>query len=518
MFLTSLRQKLTTYNMEDCIALQRLTQVSQLIRTHPQEPSPTNATTPEFVPADSQASSTSLLRRFSSPITDFELINKAARWDFQRDRIYIRTDERLKRLAAAENARAKQVRTRFKKLLRINTTVICQPAPTCPFCGKAASRHYRPRTLILYDLSFGRFGLKRWVVRYRFSYSQCGSCLKRYGRPGEFWPQSEFGRNLVAFVLYEIVELCLPQMTAAKSLVRLFGLRIGDSTINSFKASAAAYYAETRRAIQTHLIAHDLIHADETPIALKDRRGYVWVFASMDSVIYFYSDTREGAFLHEKLDGFGGVLVSDFYAAYDSLPCAQQKCLLHLMRDLNEAVLDRPFDEELRDFVARFGLLLKGIVGTIDRWGLKRRFLAKHIGEVEEFFQHVANGDYKSEAVVKIRERFQKCRLHLFTFLKHDGIPWNNNNAEHAIKAFARIRRFIGGQSTPKGIEDYLILLSVCQTCKYMGVDFLDFLRSGEKDVHAFAEKHRKRNQSTAPAMFLTGPATRAMGADESAI
>jgi hypothetical protein len=111
-------------------------------------------------------------------------------------------------------------------------------------------------------------------------------------------------------------------MTVAKSLVRLFGLRIGDSTINSFKASAAAYYAETRRAIQTHLIAHDLIHADETPIALKDRRGYVWVFASMDSVIYFYSDTREGAFLHEKLDGFGGVLVSDFYAAYDSLPCA----------------------------------------------------------------------------------------------------------------------------------------------------------------------------------------------------
>lgn len=522
MFLTSLRQKLTTYNMEDCIALQRLTEVSALIRIQPQEPSLTNATTPEFVPADSQASSTSLLlRRFSSPISDFELINKAARWDFQRDRIYIRTDERLRRLAAAENARAKKERTRFKKLLPINTTVICQSAPTCPFCGKAPSRHYRPRTLILYDLRFGRFGLKRWVVRYRFNYSQCGSCLKRYGRPGGFWPQSEFGRNLVAFVLYEIVELCVPQMTAAKSLVRLFGLRIGDSTINSFKASAAACYAETRRAIQTHMIAHDLIHADETPIALKDRRGYVWVFASMDAVSYFYSDTREGAFLREKLNGFEGVLVSDFYAAYDSIPCAQQKCLLHLMRDLNEAVLDRPFDEELRDFLARFGLLLKGIVETIDRWGLKRRFLAKHIGKVEDFFHDVVNGDYKSEAVVKIRERFQKCRPHLFTFLKHDGIPWNNNNAEHAIKAFARIRRFIGGESTPKGIEDYLILLSVCQTCKYIGVDFLDFLRSGEKDVHAFAEKHRRRkpaHQSTAPAMFLADPATQAMGADESAI
>ena len=39
------------------------------------------------------------------------------------------------------------------------------------------------------------------------------------------------------------------------------------------------------------------------------------------------------------------------------------------------------------------------------------------------------------------------------------------------------------------------MLLSVCQTCKYMGVDFLDFLRSGEKDIHAFAESRRGRRR-----------------------
>ena len=51
------------------------------------------------------------------------------------------------------------------------------------------------------------------------------------------------------------------------------------------------------------------------------------------------------------------------------------------------------------------------------------------------------------------------------------------------------------GLSTEKGIEEYLMLLSVCQTCKYMGVDFLDFLRSGEKDIHAFAESRRGRRR-----------------------
>jgi hypothetical protein len=85
-----------------------------------------------------------------------------------------------------------------------------------------------------------------------------------------------------------------------------------------------------------------------------------------------------------------------------------------------------------------------------------------------------------------------KDRENLFTFLIQDGVPWNNNNAEHAIKAFARLRRMIEGLSTPKGIEEYLILLSVCQTCKYSGLDFLGFLRSGETDITSFAANYGK--------------------------
>ena len=107
----------------------------------------------------------------------------------------------------------------------------------------------------------------------------------------------------------------------------------------------------------------------------------------------------------------------------------------------------------------------------------------------------MAKRDYRSETALKLKDRFEKNREKLFTFLNHDGVPWNNNNAEHAIKAFARLRSVIEGLTTPKGIEEYLILLSVCQTCKYMGVDFLDFLRSGEKDIHAFAESRRRRRR-----------------------
>ena len=34
-----------------------------------------------------------------------------------------------------------------------------------------------------------------------------------------------------------------------------------------------------------------------------------------------------------------------------------------------------------------------------------------------------------------------------------------------------------------ESINDYLILLIIQQTCKYRGIDFLDFLKSGEKNI-----------------------------------
>ena len=129
-----------------------------------------------------------------------------------------------------------------------------------------------------------------------------------------------------------------------RNIHRLFGLKIGNSTANDFKRSAAAYYMETRFGILAGLVQGSLIQADETPIALNDRRGYVWVFASLHGVVYFYADTREGDLLKEKLKGYEGVLVSDFYAAYDSLACPQQKCLLHLVRDLNSTLSDSDDD------------------------------------------------------------------------------------------------------------------------------------------------------------------------------
>jgi len=244
------------------------------------------------------------------------------------------------------------------------------------------------------------------------------------------------------------------------------------------------------------LVRGDLIHADETDASIGGKRMFVWVFSNSKETLFFSTQTREGAFPKKLLDGFRGVLVSDFYPAYDSIPCSQQKCLIHLMRDLNNDLLKSPFDQELKLLAFEFAAILKPMVETIDRFGLKTRFLKRHKIFVARFYRELANRTYQGDMATKYRERFQKERKRLFVFLDHDGVPWNNNNAEHAIKSFVMLRKAIGGTSTEEGIADYLVLLSVLETCKCKRVSFLRFLRSGERDVHAFAEKQPRRRSA----------------------
>jgi hypothetical protein len=212
-------------------------------------------------------------------------------------------------------------------------------------------------------------------------------------------------------------------------------------------------------------------------------------------VVYFISNSREGEFAHKLLSDFKGVLVSDFYTAYDSIDCPQQKCLIHLIRDLNDEILNFPFDEQLKQIVVDFGELLRPIVETVDKHGLNKYFLKKHQARVNNFFCKLDSAVIMSEAALKCKDRLERNKNKLFTFLNYDGIPWNNNNAEHAIKAFAKLRDVIAGSSTMKGTDEYLTLLSVCQTCKYHELDFLDFLKSGEKDIDVFAASQKRRRR-----------------------
>jgi hypothetical protein len=178
------------------------------------------------------------------------------------------------------------------------------------------------------------------------------------------------------------------------------------------------------------------------------------VFANLTTVAYVYAELRESIILEELLDGFGGVLVSDFYSAYDSVPCARQKCLIHLMRDINEDLHTNPFNDELKEIAGRFGALLREIVKTIDAYGPKTRYLDKHRKSAAGF---VVAMKCATEAGSALKKRIEKNRDKLFTFLDYNGVPWNNN-AEYAWERSRDCE--VMTTNTPKGHREWLRCLA----------------------------------------------------------
>jgi hypothetical protein len=128
------------------------------------------------------------------------------------------------------------------------------------------------------------------------------------------------------------------------------------------------------------------------------------------SVVYIYNDTREGDMIWSILENFRGVLVSGFYSVYDSIDCPQQKCLIHLIRDINDDLHKHPFDEDLGKIAQAFAGLLQPMIRTIDKRGLNKRFLSRYQGQIEKYYSWIRKAQFASEVSAGYQRRFSKYR------------------------------------------------------------------------------------------------------------
>jgi hypothetical protein len=61
------------------------------------------------------------------------------------------------------------------------------------------------------------------------------------------------------------------------------------------------------------------------------------------------------------------------------------------------------------------------------------------------------------------------------------------------------------GQMTETGVRDYLVLLSLYQTCKYRGISFLRFLVSQQRDLNGFHDLGRMKTPKLALQVYPDG-------------
>jgi hypothetical protein len=131
----------------------------------------------------------------------------------------------------------------------------------CPDCGGLKIHKHATANKTVIDLQFGSASVKKWTTRYRFHPYQCHGCRAIFYHSEQAWSSEKYGPNLRAFCVYQNIELRLSQRRIAEFLNQILGYQVSRATVNSLKASAAAFYQETYEALLKSIVSGPLVHA-----------------------------------------------------------------------------------------------------------------------------------------------------------------------------------------------------------------------------------------------------------------
>ncbi|MFC1715751.1 IS66 family transposase [Candidatus Poribacteria bacterium] len=485
---TEYRCCLVTYNMEDCQALKIL--ADELSRIGDSA----NAL-PEIDFADQPKS---YATEIGQGLHDqFETILEFAHADYDRKKISFRTDK----VSEGSRRRKTNYREGFQGQRRVRpkpTKVVhVEPRMRCPIHNRMLRKTDLKSERLIIDLILTRNGVRKAITHYTGHRRYCSKCHRPFSPPkmSEFERAQLYGHGFRAWIVYQRVALRTPYNGIVEFVKEQFNEDIVGKTVQKFIKNFGVYYAETEKQIIQNLLEAPVIHVDETPINIGGSNQYVWVFTNGEYVAFRLTETRETSIVMDLLEDYDGILVSDFYPGYDSIGCRQQKCWVHLIRDLNDALWNSPYDTEFEVFILEVRNLIIPIMQDVEKYGLKKWNLNKHNKKVDEFYRKmITEKRYKSDLACKYQQRFVRYRSSLFTFLQQDEVPWHNNAAERGLRHIAKQQQIsmVFGESVTRG---YLVLLGIRQTCRFQGKSFFRFLFSGEKDIDQFMGPRRNKNR-----------------------
>ena len=292
--------------------------------------------------------------------------------------------------------------------------------------------------------------------------------------------QHRIGLRLMALlvVLREYGRLPVGQLQ--RLLVLLWGLELSRGEIIAVQHLAAARGRTAADTILTAIRGSPVVHGDETGWRENGQNGYLWSL-STPRLRYFHRDSRRKEVVDTLLgEQFGGVLVTDFYAAYDHYPGPHQRCWTHLLRDLHDLRRTHPADAG----VARWARAVRRVydaaqadpgppvalpVGAQVVW--RRQQQRRYETVLGRLCQRYAKQPVPQRVLC---ERIVKYLPELFTFIADPRVPADNNAAERSIRPLAVVRKISGGTRSAAGTLTRTVLWTLTATWQVQGKHLLD--------------------------------------------
>jgi hypothetical protein len=308
------------------------------------------------------------------------------------------------------------------------------------------------------------------VVKLEIERKYCRTCKQLVEAPQSMvLPNARVGLRAMLTVVWLKVGLRMTESAIPQVLHRLFGLKISEGEVVQILAQVAKAFGPYYDRLIQEIRSAPARNMDETSWRMDGENCWLWAFITEGEALYRIASRRNSDVPKKVLGKHRGVDIHDRFSAYNRLGRKsgnpQQCCWAHILNDA----------KELSEFWGADGKHVYQLLSQIYR----RAKGFEHRGsdaDIEQLVQEMRNGldyPYSSHHCHTFVKNLLKEQDSLFEFVKNPDVDSTNNAAERAIRPAVVARKISGGSRSPRGAENYEVLLSVIQTLHLQGLDLL---------------------------------------------
>jgi transposase len=345
------------------------------------------------------------------------------------------------------------------------------PSHSCPFCSSSL-QNLTPRSHLVETL----LPPQRLVQQFSWFDGHCPNHGLVSFRPPQV-SKNAFLSNEVFLYATQLLTDGLSLEKICRHLKERFNLSLTTSGLAQGLQRIALEMSDEYCALQEQLPKEPVLHIDETGARIDGQSHWFWTFVNSNYALYQMNESRSSSVVKGVLgEDFEGVLISDFFSAYGNLlPYKKQKCLAHLLRDLKEALA--PYEKEggrPPPFLIELKELLKEALELKKkRSELSEPEYVKSREQLEERMNALLSYKSSNPNAKRLQKRIRKYRKELLVFLYEEKVEGTNNRAERAIRPAVCQRKMNGGHRSWLGAHTYSVLMTILQTCRLQGLDFI---------------------------------------------
>ena len=346
---------------------------------------------------------------------------------------------------------------------------------TCPGCGGALGAPFDVREHTQEDIVIVKKKVTTYY-RYRYRCACCGKIVEAPPAVGEL-PGARIGPLAIAWSVMLKQVLGLPFGKTARVLEELCGLRVSPGALAQAAQRVAARLKPEMDKLREAVRGSPVVNADETGWRVGGDNWWLWAFVTKRLALYRAAHSRGSKIIFEELgEDYDGIVIADFFSAYNMLTCEQQKCLVHLLRELSE-VAKKNKSKEFAAFRKQLKRIIADAFRLVARDDLDAGTYERLMLRILDRVHSMGEAGYKDAHCRRLAKRLRTHEHSLFTFLHHPGVVEpDNNRAERAIRPAVVIRKMSGGSRTPAGASATADLMSLAHTCAINGRNFVSYL------------------------------------------